>query len=346
MDATYEVSRRAAWPATAPAFRSVFATHLSTIDAADYDAFVASALGSHYSQDRAWAPVAAASKPVTPYYFLLRERGRVIGAALVLRGRLGGVPLPIAQVERGPVCQRKEDLPKVLAALKSCTLRHGIARLSVMPYWAEEPRTIDTWLQAEGFADHQGFAGRHARSLRVDLAEISTTEPFAAPSLAKVRQAVRRAERAGASARQAEASDLAAFRSMHEDLLRQSGKSLPHRDWYSALADYFFAPNAKGAMFVSAFEGQIIAAVLIPRHGGLATYAMGASSGRSVKFPKMVLPLARAICWAKDVGASSFDLGGIPLEGDTDPKRASIAEFKYGFSHTEISLVHEHVRWF
>jgi lipid II:glycine glycyltransferase (peptidoglycan interpeptide bridge formation enzyme) len=133
---------------------------------------------------------------------------------------------------------------------------------------------------------------------------------------------------------------------MHEELLRLSGKSLPSESWYTALADYFFAPTSQGAVFVSEFEGEVISAVLIPRHGGLATYATGASSGRNFKFPKMVLPLARAIVWAKEVGAHSFDLGGIPLEGDTDPKRASIAEFKYGFSHTEISLVHEHVRWF
>lgn len=346
MDATVDLSRHTTWQTTSPSLTSLFSHRLSVDDAADYDAFVASAPSGHYSQTRSWTPVAVASKPVTPYYFLLRKDGHVIGAALVLRARLGGLPLPIAQVERGPVCQRKEDLPEVLDALKACTLRHGIARLSVMPYWTEEPRVIDSWLEREGFADHQSFAGRHARSLRIDLAEIAVAEPFAAPSLAKVRQAIRRAERAGASARQAQPSDLVAFRRMHEELLRLSGKSLPGEAWYAALADYFFAPASQGAVFVSEFEGEIIAAVLIPRHDGLATYAMGASSGRNFKFPKMILPLAHAIVWAKQVGARSFDLGGIPLEGDTDPKRASIAEFKYGFSHTEISLVHEHVRWF
>lgn len=60
----------------------------------------------------------------------------------------------------------------------------------------------------------------------------------------------------------------------------------------------------------------------------------------------MVVPVAQAVLWAKKIGAHSFDLGGIPLEGDTDPKRGSIAKFKYGSSHTEVSLVHEHVRWF
>ena len=346
MDAIYDLSRDTRWPVNAPTYSAVFRTRLSATDARDYDAFVARARGSHYSQARSWAPIAAASKPVTPYYFLLRSNGRVIGAALVLRGRLGSLPLPIAQVERGPVCQRKEDLPKVLEALKACTLRRGIARLSVMPYWSEEPQIVASWLEREGFSNNQSFGGRHARSLRINLADIDEAAPFAAPDLAKVRHEVRRAERAGIVVRRGERDDILAFRAMHEDLQRQADKALPQDSWYEALADYFFAGDDRGAVFVCESEGEPISVVFVTCHGGLATYAIGASSNTLLRFPKMVLPMAQAVLWAKKIGAHSFDLGGIPLEGDTDPKRGSIAKFKYGFSHTEVSLVPEHVRWF
>ena len=346
MDATWGHPDHAHTSVSASALQTVFSTHLSDSDARDYDEFVARAQGTHYSQARCWANVAAAAKPVTPYYFLVRRGNRIIGAALVLRGRLSGFPLPIAQVERGPVCDRREDIPDVLDALHSASLRHGIARLSVMPYWSDEPRALDAWLDQKGFADHQGFAGRHARSLRIDLTAIDEKEPFGAPNLAKTRQAIRRAERAGATARQAAPEDMQSFRRMHEELQQLGGKALPADAWYEALAGYFCGSGGQGAAFVSEFEGQPIAVVLITNHGGLATYALGASSGLPVKFPKMVLPISHAILWAKQAGARTFDLGGIPLQGDPDPKRASIAEFKYGFSHTEISLVHEHVRWF
>lgn len=346
MDATWGHPERAQASISTNALRTVFSSQLSEYDARDYDVFVESAKGAHYSQARRWVNVATATKPVTPYYCLVRRGDRVIGAALVLRGRLGGLPLPIAQVERGPVCDRQEDLSDILHALRSATLRHGIVRLSVMPYWSDEPHAVDAWLDQQGFADHQSFAGRHARSLRIDLAAINEQDPFAASHLAKTRQAIRRAERAGASARKATAADVTSFRRMHEELQRLSGKALPKDAWYEALVGYFCGDEDQGAAFVSEFEGEPIAVVLITNHGGLATYALGASSGRPVKFPKMVLPISSAILWAKQVGALSFDLGGIPLQGDPDPKRASIAEFKYGFSHTEISLVHEHVRWF
>ena len=345
MDATHHLTHGAAWATSEPVQGTVFSKSLCARDSRDYDAFVASAHSSHYSQTRAWAPVTAASKPVTPYYFLQRKNGRVIGAALVLRGRLGALPLPLAQVERGPVCQHKEDLPDVLEALKACTLRHGIARLSVMPYWSEEPRGVDGLLESHGFANHQSFAGRHARSLRMDLAEIAQEEPFAAPALSKVRHEVRRAERAGVVVRRAERGDVAAFRTMHDALQRQGDKPVPSDIWYDAVADYFFAENA-AAGFVCDAEGQAISVVFVICHGGVATYVLGASSNVLTRFPKMVLPMAQAVLWAKASGAHTFDLGGIPLEGDTDPKRVSIAKFKYGFSHTEVSLVHEHVRWF
>ncbi|GAA0546029.1 lipid II:glycine glycyltransferase (peptidoglycan interpeptide bridge formation enzyme) [Rhizomicrobium palustre] len=345
MDTTLDLSR-IGLRGRESAVEASFAAALSPMDARDYDEFVTKARAGHYSQSRAWASVAEAAKPVSPYYFLLRKNGRVIGAALVLRAKIAGVPLPLAQVERGPVVDRIEDLPEVLEALKSATLRHGIARLSVMPYWHTAPAEVGQKLAALGFTDHQSFAGRHARSLRLDLTSIDPADPFAAPGLAKVRQGVKRAERAGATARKAVPADLAAFRRMHEELQSLSGKALPQQGWYDALAEYFFASDTRGAAFVSEFEDEPISVILITRHGGIATYALGASTGKNFKFNKMMLPMAHAILWAKSVGATTFDMGGIPMEGDPDPKRASIAEFKYAFSHTEISLVHEHVRWF
>lgn len=346
MDAILDLARVAAWQDTAPVIETVFSSHLSQRDGREYDAFISSARSSHYSQSRAWAKVATAGKPFSPLFFLVRNEGRVIGAALVLRGCIAGVPLPIAQVERGPVCDKIADLPLVLDALKSCSLRHGIARLSVMPYWCEQSHIIDSWLEREGYADHQSFATRHARSLRLDLTAINEDEPFATPELAKVRQAIRRAERAGATVRQGQRADFAHFRRLNDELIRQQGGKTPHAAWYDALEHYFGAGGENGALFISEFEGEAIAAILITNHGGIATYALGASTGQNFKFPKMVLPMAHAILWAKRAGAATFDMGGIPLKGDPDPKRASIAEFKYGFSHTEISLVREHVRWF
>jgi lipid II:glycine glycyltransferase (peptidoglycan interpeptide bridge formation enzyme) len=48
--------------------------------------------------------------------------------------------------------------------------------------------------------------------------------------------------------------------------------------------------------------------------------------------------------WARSLGCD-FDLGGVPIEGDTDPKRQSIAQFKRDFAKTRVELIGQHARW-
>jgi lipid II:glycine glycyltransferase (peptidoglycan interpeptide bridge formation enzyme) len=87
-----------------------------------------------------------------------------------------------------------------------------------------------------------------------------------------------------------------------------------------------------------------VAAALVIRHGRLVTYAFGASHPAPSRFSKMVPSLVAAIRWCRDLGCD-FDLGGIPMEGDSDPKRASIAQFKRDFAETRVTLVSQHARW-
>ena len=327
---------------------TVWSSELSATDGEAYDGFVAAAHGGHYSQTRSWAKVATAAKPFAARYFLARRNGRVVGAALILRTQLfGTLALPFAQVERGPVCDDPEDMPDVLEALVELTRRHGILRLSVMPYWAGEAKPrVERILKQRGFADVQSFGGRHVRSLRLDPASLPADNPYTGSTLSQVRREIRRSERAGAIARRGQKRDLIAFREMHGQLLRLEGKRPLAADWYEALAEYFLAYEERGVMFVCEHQNKVIAAIFLARHGPLATYVIGASSGDELRFPKMVLPMARAIAWARENGVESIDLGGIPMAGDMDAKRASIAHFKLSFSRTEIALVHEHVRWF
>jgi hypothetical protein len=67
---------------------TVWASELSAADGKAFDGFVALARGGHYSQTRPWATLATASKPFTPFYFLARREGCVLGAALILRTQL------------------------------------------------------------------------------------------------------------------------------------------------------------------------------------------------------------------------------------------------------------------
>ncbi|MDR3527621.1 MAG: GNAT family N-acetyltransferase [Rhizomicrobium sp.] len=347
MDAIYDHSREAHWPVLAPSLTAVFSSRLSASDARDYDAFVATARGSHYSQAAAWAPVVASSRPLTPYYFMLRSNGRVIGAAMVLRGKLGALPLPIGRVERGPVCDRREDLPEILKALKLSAMHHGIARLSVMPYWSNSSiADVDKSLGLCGFSDVQTITGSHVRALRLDLSTVGPDDSFGGSDFTKLRKELRRAERAGAIARRGCDADLVAYRGMLETRQHADGKSCPPAAYYEALKGYFLSGDARNAMFVADYEGEAVSAVFATRFGDMTYFVAGASSGRGLVFSKMVQPMAAAVLWARQQGSKEFDFGGMPMAGDSDPKRNSIALFKRSFSRTEVDLVHEHVRWF
>jgi len=82
-------------------------------------------------QTRAWANVAKAGRPCQARYVsdTGTQRGAHTRAALVLRTSVGGIPLPVASVDRGPVCAERTDVPRVLAALSRVARRHGVAHL-------------------------------------------------------------------------------------------------------------------------------------------------------------------------------------------------------------------------
>lgn len=321
---------------------AILSADLSATDGRAYDDFVASAVSSHFSQTRAWAAVAKAGKPFAPLFFLARREGAVIGAGLVLRTCLGGVPLPLAQLERGPVCATPQDLPAVLGALRRCCLARGIVRLGVMPYWHGDNAVVASGILREiGFIDRQRVTGRHVRALRLDVASLPATEPFAGSNFVKLRKELRRAERAGAICRRGQAQDVQAYC----DMVATRDGHAPGRDVCRAMTEYFLVRENERAIFVGEAGGEAVSVIFVVRNGRIAYFMAGASSAKDLAFSKMVVPMAAAVLWARQQGSAAFDFGGMPMAGDTDPKRNSIALFKRSFSRDEIDLVHEHVRW-
>jgi Acetyltransferase (GNAT) domain len=324
------------------AFEATFTRKLSARDAEAYDAFVDEARGGAWAQARAWAPVAVAGRRFVTRFLLVRRRGEVIGAALVLRPRaVGPFALPLAIVERGPVVDDLENLPEVLGALR----RRCPGRVQVMPYWAEgDADHAERILARGGFRPVQDWGSAHARTLRVELAGRDEAALFAGKQGESLRRKLRQADKAGATARRGTRSDLPALMRLYGDLMRGQGKGdKPHAyfDALGALVD----GGKRGALFLCEHEGACVSALYASRHGRLATFVLGASSGAEKSFSKMVPAMAAAIRWAQREGCDAFDMGGIPLEGDPDEKRKSIAQFKLDFAKTPVRLTREHARW-
>lgn len=312
---------------------------------ADYDAFVLGSPAGHCAQTRAWAEVARAGAHVGTRLAVAREGGRVVGTALVLRPRVAGVGLPWAWVERGPVVAEIGRLAEVTRGLARALRQRGVARVRVQPYWAGDAAAqAEEALRSIGLRDVQTPDGPHACTLRLSLTGKSDAQLFAGKSKEQVRWRAKQADKAGAVARRGEHRDWRRLRELHAGLMRAQGRRDKPDTWWDAVAR-FASDDARGALFACDFEGRTVAAAVVLRHGALATYAWGASVPDRLPFSKAILALVAAIRWARDVGCATFDLGGVPLEGDDDPKRKAIATFKYDFDHQRVRLVREHGGW-
>jgi hypothetical protein len=314
-------------------------------DAAEYDAFVLASPAGHPSQTRPWAEVARGSAHVVPRFALVRDAGRVVGAALVLRPSVAGVRLPWAWVERGPVVHDVSVLAGVTRALGAALRRRGVAWLRVMPYWSgDEADRAEAALRSLGLRDVQAPDGAHACTLRVGLAGKSDGDLLAGGDREQLRRRIRQAERTGAVARRGHDDDWPHLRAMHRALMEGQGKRDKPDAWWDAVRRHV-ADDARGALFACDHQGRTVAAAIVLRHGPQVTFGWGASTADDLPFSKSVPALVAAMRWARDVGCTRFDLGGVPLAEDHDPKRNAIARFKHVFDPHPVRLVREHGGW-
>jgi hypothetical protein len=293
---------------------------LTCAEADAYDQFVATAPSGHYSQTRAWARVAVAERSVEPLFFLVRHGSEVIGTGLALRPVLGGVPLPWARIEHGPVTAMPEDLPEVLASLRQSCLARGILRLSVRPCWTDPHRLVaETLLGGAGFVPQQRVDSCLTRVKRLDLSTLDDKKSWSASHLVEIRREIGRAAQAGATARPGR----------HEDLVRLQTMAGLSGAWTEAYGGYFLRPGA--SMFVSEFQGALVSAIFVTLHKGLATLVQVLSTARPLPFSPTVLAATEAMQWARRMGAQAFE----------DEGYSGLASY----CRTEFLLVGEHVRW-
>ncbi len=342
--------------------RMTWRRQLADGDARDYDAFVDAAPSGHFAQARQWARLARTGRPFGSSYAIVRDAtDRVVGAAHVLRAQFAGLPLPYAVIERGPVVADPSMFGPVMRRLARAARWRGIARLAVMPYWElAAGEAVRATLDGLGWQSVQKMSGAHAATLRLALAgagnaksEDSDADPhgsaaldtiFAGSDFRKLRREYRLAERCGARARRGTAEDLPRFVALYRELMNEQGLHAKSDAWFDALAALEFGPNGSVGLFFTELEGDVVAGALTIRHGRLVTLYLAASARAPRKFSKMVISLVAAVAWARRLGCD-FDLGGVPMNGDTDEKRLSIAQFKRDFSTSRVDLIGEHARW-
>lgn len=319
---------------------------LTDKDAEAFDYFVDTAAFTHYSQTRTWANITASGYPVQPRFFMVRDRGEVIGAAVALRFGWSFLVAPITWLERGPVVNDLTRLPEVIDALVFAARRRGSAWLRVMPYADGDARTeIERILAQRGFRDIQKPGATHAYTLRLEVVDRSDDEILAGSERETLRRKIRLAIKAGASVRRLTPDEFDVLIELYGQMMQAQGRRSNPRGWFEAVREAIKTQPDKYVVFACEQEGVTQNATLVVRQGDIATFVMGASRNEKSNFSKAVLPMLEGIKWARENGCRYFDLGGLPVPEDRDEKRTSIARFKYEFSRDIVHLVHAHAKW-
>lgn len=305
--------------------------------ASEYDQFVDTARGGHYMQTRAYGDVASVGKRVERRFLIARSGGRIRGAALALRSRVGFIPSPSIIMERGPVVDSPEDLEEVLTAMVKTLSRHGVLKIRMQPYWSGSDAIVAARALARvGTAGSEDRDGPHTTTLRLDL-DMPRAEIFAGSERSFLRNKVKQAEKLGVTTKQLGVEGLTTLANLYNTMMSEQSMEGKPESFFDALAALVRAERA--TIFQCDHDGAPVGSVLVIRHGEQVTFHLGATSGEKKPFKKMLLPLVRAAEWAHEVGAKRFDLGGVPEEDDKDDKRNAIAQFKFDFSKTRVALL-------
>lgn len=149
------------------------------------------------------------------------------------------------------------------------------------------------------------------RTLVIDLQD--SEEALLARMKQKTRYNIRLAQKKGIVVRLS--GDLAVFNTLIEETGARDAFSV-HSPAYYRSAYERFHPHGACEMLVAEFEGQPLAALMIFTRGKRAWYFYGASSNEERSRMPTYLLQWEAIRWARRVGATEYDLWGVPDAGE------------------------------
>lgn len=127
----------------------------------------------------------------------------------------------------------------------------------------------------------------------------------------KTRYNIRLAEKKGVTVRAWD--DIESF---HKMLLLTGGRDGfgVHALEYYRRAYELLHPKQMGELLLAEFEGQLLAALFVARHGNRAYYLYGASTDEERNRMPTYLLQWEAMKWAKALGCEEYDLWGVPDE--------------------------------
>ncbi len=283
----------------------------TALDDSHWDAFVAAHPQAHILQTSQWAAFKGRFGWQPDRLLLLNADSTIRAGASILYKPLFRTPLmalELAYIPKGPLVdwQHVADTRTLLHAIEDRCRRYGAGILKIEPELIDTPQNRQLLYQYGFQPSPQTIQPQSTMVLDISDGE----EAILARMKSKWRYNVRLAKRRGVRIRSGEAADLATF----HDLMQTTGERdgfYVHSPEYFNTAFELFVPQHAAYLFAE-YEGQPLAAIVLFMVGKTAWYLWGASSNRERnRMPNHALQWA-AIQWARERGATRYDLWGIP----------------------------------
>ena len=161
----------------------------------------------------------------------------------------------------------------------------------------------------------------------------------------KTRYNIRLAEKKGVRVYPAPPSSLPRWYGLYRETAARDGISLHREEYYRSLFDMAAThpgPRPRLHLLFAEAEGRLVAGVIVAVFGIRAYYLYGAASNELRNYMASYALQWSAIRLAREEGARSYDLFGIPPRDDPDHAMYGLYRFKTGFGGT---ILHRPGSW-
>jgi len=272
-----------------------------------------------------------------------RAGDRIVAAAQVLGRQARPLPLSILYVPKGPVLDYANGSLRM--AVLRALVAHGRRRRAIFVKidpdvvlgtgvpGTDEERAAPTGvafcqdLTAAGWRFSQDQV-QFRNTVQLDLRQ--SQDELLAAMKQKTRYNIRLAARKGVMVRRGTRDDLGLLFRMYAETAERDGFIIRPLSYYrNAWGSFIEAGLA--CPLIAEYQGEALGAVILFAFGERAWYMYGASrDAHRDKMPNQLLQW-EAICWARDQGASIYDMWGAPNEFVEQDPMYGVWRFKEGF---------------
>ena len=265
----------------------------------------------------------------TPRYLMWNDdAGQARAAALILRRRLGRLPLCVMYVPKGPVMDYADTplVGQVLGDLERFARQSHAIFIKIDPDLNPHPLPFSPKGRREWIESSEQIQFRN--TMEIDLRK--SEDELLAAMHQKTRYNIRLAQKRGVTVRPGTLADLELLYAMYDETALRDQFIIRPLDYYGDAWGSFIEAGLAQPL-IAEFENTPIAALILFHFAGRAYYFYGMSRDlhRNLMAPHLLQ--WEAMRWARAQGCTVYDMWGAPDTLDESDPMWGVYRFKQGF---------------